>query len=107
DLGLGADVDTTGGFVDEQHVAVTGEPLGESDLLLVATGKAGDEGFERGRLDAKAVGEFAREATLGAAADPADGGEVGQGGERGVLAAVHRQDETLALAVLGQEAEPG
>ena len=40
DFGLGADVDAAGGFVDDEDVAIAGEPFGEGDFLLVAAAEA-------------------------------------------------------------------
>ena len=36
DLGAGADVDTAGGLVEQQHAGAVHEPAGQHDLLLVA-----------------------------------------------------------------------
>ena len=106
-FGLGADVDAAGGFVDDENVALAGDPFGEGDFLLVAAAEGGDGSFERRGFDAEALGEAGGEVAFGVAADPAEAGELGERGEGGVLAAVHREDEALAFAVFGDEAEFG
>ena len=40
DLVLRADVDAAGRLVEDQHVGVGEDPLGQHDLLLVAAGRA-------------------------------------------------------------------
>ena len=51
DLLLGADVDAAGRLVEDEHVAVLGQPLGEDDLLLVAAGEVLHGLVDRRRLD--------------------------------------------------------
>ena len=42
DLAFGAHIDAGGGLFQDQHVGVGGQPPAENDLLLVASGQAGD-----------------------------------------------------------------
>ena len=42
DLLLRADVDATGGFIEEKHVHPVTEHPGEGDLLLIAAGELAD-----------------------------------------------------------------
>jgi len=49
DLGLGADVDAAGGFVEDDDGGLGREPAGEEDFLLVAAGEIanGDPRYSR------------------------------------------------------------
>src|SRR4029078_9480707 len=53
DLGFGADIDTGGGFVHDQHVRVGAEPLGNHDLLWFAAGKQSNGSTGVRHLDLK------------------------------------------------------
>src|SRR6202041_222740 len=50
DLGLGADVDAAGRFVEDEKPGAGGEPLADHDLLLIATRKEGHR-LTRARRD--------------------------------------------------------
>jgi hypothetical protein len=41
-LALGLDIDAAGRLVDDEHGRVARQPLGEDDLLLIATGQGGN-----------------------------------------------------------------
>ena len=51
DLRLGADVDADRRLVEDEELGAVIEPFADHDLLLVAAGKARDQGGARGRLD--------------------------------------------------------
>ena len=51
DLAAGADVDTAGGLVEQQHPAVAQQPAGQHDLLLVAAGQGAHRAVDAGRAD--------------------------------------------------------
>jgi len=107
DLRLGPDIHAAGGLIHDQHRTFAGEPFGQGDLLLVAAAQRGDASFQRGGLDAEPPGEAAHQRLFGGRVDHAEAGEALQRGEGRVLAAVHREHETQALAVFGEQAKPG
>src|SRR4051794_25902722 len=107
DLSLGPHVDATGGFVEDQELRVGGEPAGEQHFLLVAARELADALLGAGALDAEAADEAVDDLALPRLVDDAGLGEAGQEGEGQVLAHRHLGDDTLDLAVLGGEADPG
>ena len=105
DGGFGADVDAAGGFIDDEQPAAAGEPLGDDDFLLVSAGHGGDGGGEGGGFDAES-GEVVRGLfAFGAVVEEAESGELAEEGKGKVLAAAHHEDESLAFAVFGDEAD--
>ena len=60
-LGFRTDIDTTRGFIYDEHLALAGEPFGKGDLLLVAAAQAADTGFERRCFYPEAFGMFMSE----------------------------------------------
>lgn len=69
-LGAGADVDTAGGFVEQQDAAAAQQPAGQDGLLLIAAGQCPDRdgrvvGAQR-QLTCRGAGG----ASLGAPVDP-------------------------------------
>ena len=55
DLILGANVDTAGRLVQQQHLRLSQQPAADNDLLLVAAGEAADLGLLRGSLGTHGV----------------------------------------------------
>src|SRR5699024_1710754 len=107
DLVLGTHVDAAGRLVEDEDVAVLGEPLGDDDLLLVAAGEVRHELADRGRAHAQQFDllpgggpdrRTAYEATGGEPLPQRRDGDVVRDGE------VHHQP--VAFAVLGQVADP-
>ena len=104
DLAAGADVDTAGRLVEQQNRDVTCQPLGQDDLLLVATGERLDELVESLGLEPSLLDDLPNRrlglATLEPSEPPAEPCEVGQ---HGVLQHGLREHEAGALAVLGHQ----
>lgn len=107
DLGLGADVDAAGGFVEQQHLGLQAEPAGEEYLLLVAAGEFADLLLGARRLDPQPSHEDVDDAVLFAAGDHTEAGEPRHGGQHDVLAHGEAGHDAFGLAVLGQQADPG
>jgi hypothetical protein len=70
---LGADVDSPGRLVEENHFTLGFEPLGEDDLLLISAGKVAGWFFLMRKFDAKALDVLVERAALLALADEAEG----------------------------------
>lgn len=100
-----ADIHAAGGFIDNEDFAVAGEPFGECDFLLITAAQAGDLSFEAGSFHTQFLGVLLRESAFILLADEAEGREIGQGSERGVLAAIHGEDESLAFAIFGEKTD--
>ena len=107
DLGAGADIDTAGRLIEQQHSRAVHEPAGEEDLLLVSSGEGhrgpvGVGGTQFQRLDLLAgdlaLGAFVEEPALGESRHRRQGH-------------VHEdrlvEHQALALALLGREADAG
>src|SRR6185503_9244647 len=85
DLGLGADVDSAGGLVEQQDAGALAHPSGDEELLLVAAGELAGEGGRRGGLDLEGLDALADVGALGAEAAEAGAGEAGHDGDDDVL----------------------
>lgn len=107
DLGLGADVDAAGGFVEQQDLGLQAEPAGQQDLLLVAAGELADLLFGARRLDPQPLHEDLDDAVLLGAGDDTGAGEARHRGQHDVLAHREAGDDAFGLAVLGQQADAG
>ena len=78
---LGADIDPAGGFVDDEDLRRSEQPLAEQDLLLVATGEVPDPDLGIGRPDVDGGDRLLDECLLRRALDPSQathGSEVRQ-----------------------------
>src|SRR5215218_7020927 len=53
DLGLGADIDPAGGFVEDEQFGIHAEPAGKQHLLLVAARELANALFGSGTSDAE------------------------------------------------------
>src|ERR1039457_5813594 len=106
-LGLGADVDATGGFVDDEQRRAARQPLAEDGLLLVAARERGDGVTQPRELQLEALGPgegqfpFTRWPDQAELAQPAQRSE----GHVPVNAQVHHQP--LLPPVLGDESDAG
>ena len=78
DLGLGADVDAAGGFVEDENLRLGGEPAGDDDLLLVAAGEGADALLHRRGADAEVVDVAGDERALAGARRETRGTEAVQ-----------------------------
>jgi len=105
DRGLGADVDAASRFIDDQELGVSAEPFGQGDLLLITAAEASDGGFQRRGFDVEAVEKGPGGVSFGVlvyCSHPAESAEHGQGE---VLAAAHLQNQTLVLAIFGNQCD--
>ena len=101
---LGPDVDASGGFVEDDHLGVALEPLGENDLLLVAAGKRAGDLLGAGDLDLNLVDVSGEGQSLFTLPNEAARGEVAEIRQSEVFADRLAEDESLRLAILGQQA---
>ena len=108
DLRPGADVDAAGRLVEEQHPAVAQQPAGQHDLLLVAAGQGAERSaVDVGRPDVQRLGLLAGRGPLGAAGEEAAAGEAAQAGDADVAVDGVVEQQRLALALLGRQADAG
>src|SRR5689334_2139836 len=105
DLPLGPDVHAARGLVEDQHVDVGLEPLGEDDLLLVAARERPDRRRHVGQPDLQLLDVLLGEPALFARLD-APGALGRQPDDRDVLRARQAEEESLGLAVLRDKADP-
>ncbi len=100
-LGLGAHVDPAGGLVDDQHLRSGGQPLGEHDLLLVATGERGDRVGDPGVLHLELHGPVERATALGAPVHQAGPYRLLESRQADVALDRHAHHQALGAPVLG------
>ncbi len=105
DGGLGANVDAAGGFIDDEEAAAPGEPFGDDDFLLISAGHIFDGGVEGGGFDAEALEIVGGLRAFLGMAEEAEEAEALEEGEGEIFAATHHEDESLAFAVFGDEAD--
>ena len=101
DFLLGAHVDTAGGLVQNQHVRLRHQRLGQHHLLLVAAGEVAHLLVLRRRLDVDLLDIIRADFLLPAHVYLSELRNLVQGRERDVLAHVHDEHQAVALAVLG------
>src|SRR6185436_16605491 len=103
DLLLGAHVDAARRLVEDEHVAVLREPLGDDDLLLVAAREVAHELRGRWGLDAELPHVLPAGRLDAAAPDESEGADVvAERGEHDVLAHAALEEDAELLAVLGE-----
>ena len=107
DFVLCADVDAARRFVKDHDFRVALQPLGQHDLLLVASRQGGGGLVAAGQLDLQLVDIAVKGGGLAPAAEEAPQGEAVHVGQAEVLLDAAAQDQPLRLAVLGQQADPG
>ncbi|ADI10120.1 hypothetical protein SBI_07000 [Streptomyces bingchenggensis BCW-1] len=107
DLDLGAHVDSAGGLVEDEHLAVGQQPLADDDLLLIAAGQGAYALVETSHADRQLLGDPGRRAALPGPVDEPGAGGGAQRDQAQVLLDGGVQDQALALAVLGDEPDPG
>src|SRR5271165_2601131 len=105
DFRLGADVDAARRLVAEEDLRTAEEPLGDDDLLLVAAGEVAHDLVDRRRLDAELFDQFRRRAAFGVALQNPVARDLLQIGDGDVFGARHAEQQALALAVFGHQAE--
>ena len=105
DLGAGADVDAAGRLVEQQHLGAVDEPAGEQDLLLVAAGQGPGHAVGVGGTQLERLDLLAAHAALAALVEQRRSGEPREGREGHVLEDRLVEQQALALALLGREAD--
>ena len=106
DLRLGADVHAARRLVQDEDPALRGQPAREHDLLLVAARQAHAPGNRcAGCARAARANCCCDQRLLPPALHPGEAGQAVEDGQRRVGAAAQEEHETLALPVLGHEAE--
>ena len=103
-LVLGPDVDAAGGFVEDDDLGVALEPLGENDLLLIAARKRAGDLLRAGDLDLNLVNVSGEGLSFLFLPDEAARGEVAEVRQTEVFADRLAEDESLCLAIFGQQA---
>ncbi len=106
DLALCPDVDATRRLVDEQDPAPGVEPLREDDLLLVAAGQVPDPGAAARGPDRQPVDVTGDDPSFAVGADHARRRDLVHPRDRHVRADCLQQQESVGLAVLGQQPDP-
>src|SRR5204863_3489656 len=93
-------------LVEDEDLRVGGEPLGDDDLLLVASGEVPHLLANAWRLDVESMNTLLRGRARLAEIDQTDGiGEPAQGGKDDVRLDVHPDREAVPLAVLREVAD--
>jgi hypothetical protein len=103
-----ADVDTTRGLVEEEHLDAGGEPAGDERLLLVAAGEPADGLVDVGRLDAQLPDELGCAAPALRSADERQPGNCAQRSKHSDVHVVrHRllEYQSLGSALLRHQAD--
>src|SRR5438128_890869 len=106
DLDLGPDVDPPGGLVEDQDLGLGQQPLREHHFLLVSAGEISHSLLEVWRLGPQLLHVLIGPLDLLVLVDDAELRDPLQARQRRVLLDVHAEDQPVALAVLGDEAEP-
>ena len=107
DLGLGPDVNTPGWLIDYQHPTLAGQPFGQGDLLLIPATQARNGDLNGRCFDPQPAEQPLDLVPLAAAIQPAPVGPTLEDCQRPVLTAVQPQHQTLSLAILWQQTNPG
>ena len=109
DFGFGADIDASGGLVEEEDFGFFSHPAGDEEFLLVAAGEfAWCSLGEGGGFDLEAVDSFGDGVEF--CCSVADSEGIGHGvhdGGKDVLVDAEVEEEALDAAVFGDIAEPG
>src|SRR5204863_7816144 len=104
DVVLRGDVDAARDVVEQHHVAPGEQPAADQDLLLVTARKRAHLLHARPtRPDLEALDDPRDAPRLAAPANDAEHGDARQDREREIVAHEHRQQQPLALAILGDE----
>ncbi len=106
-LGLGADVDSARRLVNDEEPRVRREPLGEDDLLLVASGQRGYREVLRSGLHLESTRPLLCGRALTPPVDDAEASQLLAQRESRVAGDREVHDETLLSAVLRNESHPG
>lgn len=107
DFELRAHVHAPGGLVEDEDLGVGFEPLGQDDLLLIATGKHRGRAVNRVGPQPHACRVPAEGRSLPRPVNPSGWCEVAKVGQTEVVEHAPAEYEPLRLAVLGQEADAG
>src|SRR5438094_82877 len=104
DVGLGADVDAHGGFLQHEQVSAPAQPACEQDFLLIATAERGDDSRWITDANRELVNDlsspipFAARSLSGPHTTP-----YGAGVEKNVLGHAQAQRQAFRLTVAGYE----
>jgi hypothetical protein len=102
DFGLRADVDAAGRLVEEQNIAVARQPLGDDDLLLIASRQEPDFLRLRGRADVQKFHELLHHVeNLALLQEETEREVFRQIGHHDIGRDIHADREAEALAILG------
>ena len=105
-LDLGADVDASGGFVDDEDFRPQGEPAREHNLLLIAAGEIGDDLILTCHADIEHLAEFLDQRALrGVIHEDAPAGDLFMRRHAEIGAHREREEQRLLLAVFGNQAD--
>ena len=107
DLVFGAHVDAAGRLVQDQHLRVREQPLGQHDLLLVAARQLAGLLVDAGAADAHPAAVAVGHLQLPHIVDDRAGGDAAEVGQGHVLAHVLVQQQAEVLAVLRHVGQPG
>src|SRR4051794_35173476 len=107
DLGLRPHVDALRGLVEHEDLRLRRQPAGEQHLLLVAARQRRHRLLPRPGAQLEPAEVLVDEPALALAIDDPEARDLVEVGERGVLADRQLEQEPEALAVLGQQPEPG
>src|SRR4051794_6234330 len=99
-LGFGANVDAAGRLVHDQELRTEREPLGDDDLLLVASREIENLLLDRRCAHAKQLDHPSRQGSLRTEAHDAKSAEAVEDRESDVLTDGQVQYESLKLAIL-------
>ena len=107
DLRLRVDVDSLGGFIQEEDPGVRGEPFRQDDLLLVSSGEVADRLVVACELQLHPLQRLVHERQLEAPADDAQPGRPADHGQRGVVEDAEVLHDALAATILADIGDPG
>ena len=106
-FGFRPDVDTSRGFVKDEHFGLRREPAGEHDLLLVASAEAADSRFHVRRGDPQGFDVLLGELALFGEGYWSKDSSFSLNRQGDILADAEVRDDAVVLSVFGHEAETG
>lgn len=106
-LGMRADIDPAGGFVQDQDIGVHQQPARQDHLLLVAPRQQPDRLFGIRGADIEAADEVRGDAVLFGPRHAPLPAATGLKGEQNVFAHAQFAHNPVGLPVLGAKTEPG
>ena len=106
DFSLGAHVDAAGRLIHDQQLRLSAQPLGEHDLLLVATAQVADSLRNAGRGNRKGVDVMVGNLALRFCVDgPHNARYPFENGQADVGLDVHAEHQAMLFAIFGHPAD--